>query len=160
MLSLIAAMTPSRVIGKDGMMPWHLPADFAWFRRQTLGKPVIMGRKTWESIGRPLPGRRNIVVSRTAGLQLPGVEVVPTPEQAVLLAADAPEIMVIGGAQLYGHFLPQADRLYLTFVDATLDGDAWFPDYTQQPWLLLESHPHPADDKNPYPCSFHIFGRP
>ena len=159
MLSLIAAMTSERVIGKNGVMPWHLPADLAWFKRNTLGKPVVMGRRTWDSIGRALPGRRNLVVSRNPELEFQGAERVDSPEQALQWLAGTPEIMIIGGAQLYEFFLPQADRLYLTLVEAQLDGDTWFPDYAALNWRTLETHVQPADERNPYNCQFQILER-
>ena len=138
MLSLIVAMTPQRVIGKEGRMPWHLPADLAWFKRNTLGKPVIMGRKTWQSIGKALPGRRNLVISRSSSFEPVGAERVESLEAALQAVQDSSEIMIIGGAQIYQQFLPQADRLYLTLVDADLTGDTYFPDYTTYEWRELE----------------------
>lgn len=140
-------------------MPWHLPADLAWFKRNTLGKPIIMGRKTWDSIGRALPGRRNLVISRDAGFQPAGVERVASPEAALVAVAEAPEAMIVGGAQVYQHFLPHADRLYLTLIDANLSGDTFFPDYNQHQWRELERIGHPADASNPYPCTFLILER-
>lgn len=140
-------------------MPWHLPADLAWFKRNTLGKPVIMGRKTWDSIGRALPGRRNLVISRDPTFQPISVERVVSPEAALALVADVPEVMVIGGAQIYEHFLPRAQRLYLTLINADLLGDTFFPDYNQHPWHELERTDYPADAKNPYPYSFLILER-
>jgi len=152
-------MTPERVIGLGGVMPWHLPADLQWFKQQTLNKPIVMGRKTYDSIGGALTNRHNIVVSRNTQLLLPGVDVVAEPEQALALAAHAPEIMIIGGAQLYEYFLPTADRLYLTRLDACLTGDTWFPDYHVYSWHELEAHDHPADERNPYACSFKVLER-
>lgn len=159
MLSLIAAMAHQRVIGCNGAMPWHLPADLAWFKRNTLGKPIIMGRKTWDSIGRALPGRRNIVISRDVAFQPVGAERVNSPEAALDSVTDAPEIMVVGGAQIYQHFLMVADRLYLTLIDADFTGDTFFPDYNQHQWRTLEQANYPADAKNPYSYSFLILER-
>lgn len=159
MVSLIAAMADQRVIGRDGQMPWHMPADLAWFKRQTLGKPVIMGRKTWDSIGKALPGRRNVVVSRDGLFQPVGAECASSPDAALALVADEPEVMVIGGAQLYASFLPHAQKLYLTLIKANLSGDTFFPDYTSYPWRELEHQQHPADTKNPYPYDFLILER-
>jgi dihydrofolate reductase len=159
MLSLIAAMTEQRVIGENGQMPWHLPADLAWFKRNTLGKPIIMGRKTWDSIGRALPGRRNLVISRDPSFHAEGIERVASPEAALALVADVPEVMVIGGAQIYAHFLPHANRLYLTKINADLSGDTFFPYYNQYRWHELERTDYPADTKNPYPYSFLILER-
>ncbi len=140
-------------------MPWHLPADLAWFKQNTLGKPIIMGRKTWDSIGRALPGRRNIVISRDATFQPSGAERASSPELAMAAVADMPEIMVVGGAQIYQHFLADADRLYLTLIDADFTGDTFFPDYNQHQWRTVEQVDYPADAKNPYPYSFLILER-
>ena len=134
-LSLIAALGENRVIGVDNSMPWHLPGDFKYFKATTLGKPIIMGRKTWDSLGRPLPGRLNIVVSRQADLVLEGAEVYPSLEAAVVRAEEwaleqgVDELMLIGGAQLYAQGMAQADRLYLTRVALSPEGDAWFPEF-------------------------------
>lgn len=159
MLSMIAAMTSDRVIGKDGEMPWHMPADLAWFRRNTVRKPVIMGRKTWYSIGKALPKRRNIVISRDATLQLPDTEVVHSPDAALALVAGEEEVVVMGGAQIYNAFLDQADRLYLTLIHADIAGDTWFPDYTPASWRELERVDQPADEKNAHPYSFVVLER-
>lgn len=140
-------------------MPWHLPADLAWFKQNTLGKPIIMGRKTWDSIGRALPGRRNIVISRDATFQPSGAERASSPELAMAAVADVPEIMVVGGAQIYQHFLADADRLYLTLIDADFTGDTFFPDYNQHQWRTVEQVDYPADAKNPYPYSFLVLER-
>lgn len=156
---MIAAMTPNRVIGKDGTMPWHMPADLAWFRRNTVRKPVIMGRKTWMSIGKALPKRRNIVLSRDQSLILPDTDIVHSPESALATTAADDEVVVIGGAQIYNAFLNQADRLYLTLIHADIAGDTWFPDYTTASWRELERTDHPADEKNTYPYSFMVLER-
>ncbi len=128
-ISMIAAMAKQRIIGKDNQMPWHLPADFAWFKRCTMGKPVVMGRKTYDSIGRPLPGRLNIVISRDESLVIEGVTMANSIAHALALAGDADEVMIIGGGSIYAECLPKADKLYLTFIDATIDGDTQFPDW-------------------------------
>ena len=140
-------------------MPWHLPADLAWFKRNTLGKPVIMGRKTWQSIGKALPGRRNLVISRSSSFEPVGAERVESLEAALQAVQDSSEIMIIGGAQIYQQFLPQADRLYLTLVDADLTGDTYLPDYTTYEWRELERINYPADAKNPYPYTSLILER-
>ncbi|WP_324696625.1 type 3 dihydrofolate reductase [Candidatus Thiothrix phosphatis] len=159
MLSLIAAMAHQRVIGQEGKMPWHMPIDLAWFKRNTLGKPIIMGRKTWDSIGCALPGRRTLVLSGTADFRPIGAERVASPEAALAAVSGAPEIMIAGGAQVYQYFLPQADRLYLTLIDVALTGDTFFPDYNQGQWRESERIEHPADAQNPYPCTFLILER-
>jgi len=164
-LSLIAAIGENRVIGWNNSMPWHLPADFKYFKDKTLGKPIIMGRNTWDSIGRPLPGRLNLVVTRQTNLQLEGAEVFTSLEAAVGRAEEwardqgAEEIMLIGGAQLYTQALIQADFLYLTRVACRPEkGDAWFPDFDTDEWLLISEDKHPAvDDKPAY--TFEVWQR-
>lgn len=157
-ISMIVAMAQGRVIGLDNQMPWHLPADLQYFKKTTLGKPVIMGRKTYDSIGRPLPGRLNIVVSRDANLQIAGVTCVTSVEQAITAAKQVEgveEVMIIGGATIYEYFLPVADRLYLTFIDLETKGDTCFPDYQAQgEWQEIAKSEHKADDKNAYDLQF------
>ena len=154
-LSLIAALGENRVIGVDNSMPWHLPGDFKYFKATTLGKPIIMGRKTWDSLGRPLPGRLNIVVSRQADLVLEGAEVYPSLEAAVVRAQEwaneqgVDEVMLIGGAQLYAQGLAQADRLYLSRVELSPEGDAWFPEFDLEQWKLVSNIENPAVDDKP-----------
>ncbi len=155
LLSMIAGMGHNRVIGIGNQLPWHLPADLAWFKKTTMGKPIIMGRKTHESIGKPLPGRQNIIISTNTALHLSGCDVVHSPEAAIDLVQGEPEVMVIGGALIYELFLPYADRLYLTQVDAEVDGDAFFPDYTAQAtWKIVFKEDHLADERNAYDYSF------
>lgn len=156
-LSLIAALAENRVIGIDNSMPWHLPGDFKYFKATTLGKPIIMGRKTWDSLGRPLPGRLNLVVSRQPDLQLEGAEVFASLEQAQQRAAQwarehrVEEVMLIGGAQLYTQALEQGlvSRMYLTRVELQPDGDAWFPTFDEAQWQLTSSAPQAAEDNGP-----------
>lgn len=164
-LALIWAMARNRTIGRNNALPWHLPEDLKYFKRVTLGKPVIMGRKTWESIGRPLPGRTNIVISRDAGFQAEGVRVVQTLEQALALAEKiclidgADEAVVIGGAQIYALALPLADRLYLTQVHADVEGDAHFPPLDLAQWHEVGREDFAAHGPNPYDYSFLILER-
>jgi dihydrofolate reductase len=154
-LCLIAALAENRVIGRDNQLPWHLPADLKHFKAMTLGKPIIMGRKTWDSLGRPLPGRLNLVVSRQAGLQLEGAEVFASLEAAMqraeqwAKAEDADELMLIGGAQLYEQGLALAQRLYLTRVALSPEGDACFPIYDEDAWHLASSIEHEATGETP-----------
>ena len=154
-LSLIAALGENRVIGVDNSMPWHLPGDFKYFKATTLGKPIIMGRKTWDSLGRPLPGRLNIVVSRQTDLALEGAEVFPSLDAAVAraeawaLEQGVDELMLIGGAQLYEQGLAQADRLYLTRVALSPEGDAWFPAFVENQWKLVSNLQNPAEGDKP-----------
>ncbi|MFM5238911.1 type 3 dihydrofolate reductase [Aeromonas veronii] len=160
-ISMIAAMAHDRVIGKDNQMPWHLPADLAHFKRVTLGKPVLMGRKTFESIGRPLPGRRNLVISRNPDYQAEGIEVVGSVEAALALLAGSSveELMVIGGGHLYAEMLPSADCLYLTCIDLAVEGDTRFPAFDDGQWQRVDCESHPADEKNPHPYSFETWQR-
>lgn len=158
-VSMIAAMANNRVIGKDNDMPWHLPADLAHFKRTTMGKPVVMGRKTFESIGRPLPGRANIVISRNADYEAEGIVLVETCEQAIAAAQqaspEAEEVMIMGGGTIYQHFLPIAQRLYLTEIDLSVDGDTFFPDYqSAAEWQVVDTESHQKDAKNPYDYTF------
>jgi dihydrofolate reductase len=157
-VSLIVAAATNDVIGSEGGLPWHLPDDLRNFKRLTTGKPVIMGRKTFESIGRPLPDRRNIVITRNTGYLAPGCEIVATPEAAMELASDAEEAMVIGGGEVYAAFLPLADRVYLTRVHADVDGDAVFPSLDDD-WVLVASEAHPADTEHRHAFDFMIFER-
>ena len=154
-LSLIVAMTKNRVIGKDNQMPWHLPADLAWFRQNTTGKPVIMGRKTFESIGRPLPKRTNIVLSRQP-FEHDGVIWKDSLESAVDFVRGSEEIMLIGGGQLFNEYLSQADRLYLTEIQTELDGDTFFPSINWDEWHIEFEQYRPANEQNPYDCRFLI----
>ncbi|EZH80314.1 type 3 dihydrofolate reductase [Aeromonas hydrophila] len=161
MISMIAAMAHDRVIGLDNRMPWHLPADLAHFKRVTLGKPVLMGRKTFESIGRPLPGRRNLVISRNPDYRADGVEIIDSVEAALALLAgsDVAELMVIGGGHLYGQLLPRADRLYLTRIDLAVEGDTRFPAFDENDWSCIECESHQPDEKNPHSYCFETWQR-
>ena len=158
MISLIVAASENGVIGRDGDLPWRLSDDLRRFKAVTMGKPIVMGRKTWESIGRPLPGRQNIVVSRQPGLKIEGADVVASPAAAVDVAAGAEEIMIIGGSEIYKLFLPLADRVYLTRVHADVDGDARFPALGDD-WRLVSDERHAADDRNEYDMSFRLYAR-
>ena len=159
-ISIIAAMAHDCVIGIENSLPWKLPADMKWFRQHTLGKPVIMGRKTYESFGaRPLPDRLNIVVTRDPSYDAGEATVATSIDDAIKKAGEVDEVMIIGGASFYQQTLPMADRLYLTEVDASIKGDAWFPAYNAAEWKLVETHSHPADEKNNYSMSFRIFQR-
>ena len=161
-ISLIVAVAKNRVIGSKNKMPWHLPADFAYFRKMTIGHPVIMGRKTFESIGRPLPGRRNIVISRNTAIRADGVEVMASLEQAIgacLLSAAGPEAFVIGGATLYIDALPRADRILITEVDASPEGDIFFPVLDAKQWEEVSRVHHAADEKNIYAMDFVVLER-
>lgn len=147
-------MANNRVIGKDNQMPWHLPADLGHFKAITLGKPIIMGRKTYESIGRPLPGRKNIVISRDKSYKLEGCETASSLEEAITLVSEAEEIMIIGGGNLYAQALPHADKLYLTFIDLDVDGDTRFPKYEDLKLTEIKREKYLKDEKNPYDYQF------
>lgn len=157
-VSLIAAMDRNRLIGNNNQLPWHLPADFAWFKSTTMSKPVVMGRKTYDSIGKPLPGRSNIVLTRDASLEIEGVACVGSMEQAFACASGADECMIIGGSAVYALAMPAANRMYLTHVDAAFEGDAWFPEMGNE-WKKISSNKHLADEKNAYACEFAVYER-
>lgn len=161
-LALIAAMDRQRVIGINNQLPWHLPNDLQYFKAATMGKPIIMGRKTYDSIGRPLPGRPNLVISRNRDFNPDGVIRVDSVESAIATAesllkeTDLDEAMVIGGAEIYRQTLPFADRLYLTLVDAEVEGDAWFPEWQTEAhsWQESSREDHPPCERNPYAYAF------
>lgn len=159
-ISMIAAMTEDLVIGIKNTLPWKLPNDMKWFRQNTLGKPIIMGRKTFESFGaKALPERTNIIITRDKSYQANDSVVVHSIDEALKAAGDAEEVMIIGGASFYEQMLPKADRLYLTFVHAELDGDAWFPEINNSDWNKVEKINHKKDNKNRYAHSFVILDR-
>jgi len=153
-VTLVAAIAENGVIGHGNRLPWHLPADLKRFKALTMDKPILMGRKTFEAIGKPLPGRRNLVLTRSAGFRPPGVGIVGGVEEALAVNADAPELMVIGGAEVYRLFLPLARRIYLTRVHAPIVGDTRFPNCDWNEWRKVDRSTHPADDKNAYAMTF------
>ena len=153
-ITLIAALTDDGVIGKDNQLPWRLPADLRRFKKITMGKPMIMGRKTWESIGKPLSGRKNIVMTRDENYAAEGGAVVNSAEAALTACKGAEEAMVIGGASLYKVFFSQADRLQLTFVHADIPGDVHFPEFEIASWTETERIEMPADEKHPHAFTF------
>ncbi|GAA5232099.1 dihydrofolate reductase [Verticiella sediminum] len=155
-LSLIVAYARNRTIGRDNALPWRLPADLAHFKRSTLGKPIIMGRKTWESLGRPLPGRLNLVVSRNANYRAEGATVVASLDEALAVSAGAPEAYVIGGEMLYRLALPMARRVVATEIDADIEGDAWFP---ALPAGWRETAREPQPEENGYRYAFVTYER-
>lgn len=163
-LSLIVACANNHVIGRANRMPWHVPADLKYFKQTTLGKPVIMGRKTWDSIGRPLPGRLNLVVSHQSDLQLDGAEVCTSLEAAIERANSwareqgVAELMLIGGEQLYRQALDRAERIYLTRVDLQPEGDAWFPELDMTQWELVGSNSLQPEDGPA--VTFEVYQRP
>ena len=158
MISLIVAVSANNVIGAQGKLPWRLSDDLQRFKRLTMGKPIVMGRLTWESIGRPLPGRQNIVLTHRSDFVANGCDVVTSPAEALRVAGDAEEIMIIGGSQVYDLFLPKARRLYLTRVRAEVDGDAFFREI-EDAWTLVDSESHAADDTNEFAFEFRTYER-
>jgi dihydrofolate reductase len=159
-VSLIWAMAEDRVIGIDNRLPWKLPADMQWFRKHTLGKPIVMGRKTFESFGgRTLPERTNIIITGDPDYRAEGAVVVHSIDEALAAAGDVAEVMIIGGMSFYEQMLPRADRLYMTLIHERFEGDAWFPEFDPAPWREMSREDHEADEKNPYPYSFVILER-
>jgi len=157
-ISLIAALDKNRLIGSNNGMPWHLPADFRHFKEVTMGKPVIMGRKTFESIGRPLPGRQNIVISRS-GFSAEGITSADSIDMAIQLAGDVDEVMIIGGANIYHQTIDRADRLYLSHVDVECEGDAWFPEYINTKWNVVSETSYKSNEKNKFNFKVCIYER-
>lgn len=153
-LILIAAMAKNRVIGKDGDMPWRLPADFAHFKRMTMGHPMLMGRATFESLPGVLPGRRHLVVTRQTDWTCPGCEVFSTIDAALEAVVKEPKVMVIGGMQLYQQTLPRADQLIITEIDQPFDGDRYFPQWPADQWQEVSRDVHLADEKNHWGYAF------
>ena len=158
-LSLIVAMDDNRLIGSNNDLPWYLPADLAFFKRTTMGKPIIMGRKTFVSIGRPLPDRRNIVITRNSSFNAAGCEIVNGIQDALSLCSEAEEVMLIGGASLYQQTINQATRLYITLIRHSFEGDTWFPEFDSSGWKQASREDHEADLSNPYAYSFLKFVR-
>jgi dihydrofolate reductase len=158
-ISLIVAAATNNVIGNDGDLPWRLSDDLKRFKAVTMGKPIVMGRITFESIGRPLPGRQNIVITRQEGFVAGGCDVVRSTAEAVEAAAGADEIMVIGGSQIYAAFLPIADRIYLTRVHTEVEGDAFFPSLDEAEWRESASQIYDADESNDYACTVSLLSR-
>ena len=157
MISLMVAHDPNYVIGKDNALPWHIPEDLAYFKNHTVGKGMVMGRNTYESIGRPLPKRRNIIVTRNKAYRAEGADVVHTLEDAIRLAKEVhEEVMVIGGEQIFRTVLPTADRLYITLIHKNFDGDTYFPQYGEDWKLVSESPQHMSGD---IPFSYLVFER-
>jgi dihydrofolate reductase len=157
--SLIVAMSENRVIGRRGGLPWHLSADLRRFKRLTMGHHILMGRKTFESIGRPLPGRTSIVISRQAGYQPEGALLANSIDAAKQLAGDDDELFFIGGGEIYRQVLPAVDRIYMTLVHAEVEGDTFFPPLSMAQWRVTEETRHPADEKNPYDLTFLVYDR-
>lgn len=160
-ISAIVAMSENHVIGDDNQLPWHLPADLKHFKTITSGHPILMGRKTYESIGRPLPNRTNIIITRNPSYEAPGCIVVQSINEAVESAASigSNEIFIIGGAEVYKQLLPNIERIYLTVVHDVFDGDAFFPEFNANDWIEKERVKHDADENNEYAYSFILMER-
>lgn len=158
-ISLIAAMSNERAIGLDNKMLWHLPKELAHFKRTTLNKTVVMGRKTYESLGRPLPNRRNVIISRQRDLHIEGCEVVHSVEEALQKYGDE-ELMITGGGEIYKLFMPIADRLYLTIVDVNItNADAYFPEFNENEFQIISSEHVEKDEKNRYSFTINVYDR-
>lgn len=158
-LTIVVAASDNDVIGRQGRLPWRLPEDLRRFRQLTWGKPLLMGRRTYESIGQPLDGRRNIVISREPALEIPGAEVAATTGEALALTADAPEVMIIGGGEIYRQLLPRTDRIEMTRVHVTVDGDTFFPKLEPAEWRVVHSEHYPANDARPIALTFQTLER-
>jgi dihydrofolate reductase len=155
MISFVVAMDENRAIGKDNTLPWHLPADLQYFKKVTMGKPIVMGRKTYESIGKPLPGRENIVVTRHLEYKAEGTTIVHSIDE--VLKKEAEEICVIGGTEIFKMFLPVADRLYITEIHDTFDADTFFPKLNEEVWTEVSREAGTVDEKNKYPHDFVVY---
>jgi dihydrofolate reductase len=158
-ISIIAALAKNRVIGKDNKLPWNLPADLRHFKELTLGKPIIMGQRTFESLGKPLPGRKNIILSLDENFNPPGCIVAHSIEEALKKAGDSKEVMICGGASVYKQFLPLAHKMYLTMIDAEFEGDAFFPEFNWTDWRQVERVENQPDKENSYKYTFVILQR-
>lgn len=158
-ISIIVAASTNNVIGASGQLPWKISDDLKRFKQLTMGKPIVMGRRTWDSIGRPLAGRQNIVITRQPGFMADGCDVVDTPAAALRLADGAAEVMIIGGSQIYDLFLPMAGRLYLTRVHAEIVGNAFFPALDEDAWKLVRREPQRASDGNEFAFDFLTYER-
>lgn len=159
LISLIVAMDEASVIGRDNALPWHLPEDLKRFKTITMGKPILMGRKTFESIGKPLPGRRNVVLTRARDWHRDGVDAVHSLDEAIARAGDAAELVVIGGEEVFRLALPLAKRVYLTEVHAQVEGDAMFPPFDRSRWTEVERSMRAADERHAYGMTFSTLER-
>ncbi|MDY0906846.1 dihydrofolate reductase [Pedobacter sp. CFBP9032] len=159
-LSIAVATGENKEIGKNNQLLWHMPADLKFFKQTTSGHTVILGRKTFDSVGRPLPNRRNIVITRDASLQIEGAEVVNSLDEALLITQnEEKQVFIIGGAEIYRQALPKTDLLYLTTIHHQFDADTFFPEFDRNEWEVLSSEPHQADEKNKYDYTFEVLKR-
>lgn len=160
MISFVVAVSRNGVIGREGGLPWHISSDLKRFKEITMGKPVVMGRKTWESLPRkPLPGRRNIVITQQKNYVAEGADVAASPDAALLMVPDAPEVAVIGGGEIYRLFWPLVDRLYLTEVDLEVEGDTYFPQVDPAGWREIAREVHPRGEKDSASFTLRVLDR-
>lgn len=159
LLSIIVAAAENGAIGKDNQLLWHLPNDLKFFKRTTTGHPIIMGRKTYDSVGKPLPNRRNIVITRQPGYVIEGADVVHSLEEALALCAAAAAVFIVGGAEIYRQALPVVRQVYLTRVHALIEGDSFFPPLDENEWTLVSAETHPIDERHAYSYTFMKYER-
>ncbi|MFS0656731.1 type 3 dihydrofolate reductase [Bacillus sp. 179-C3.3 HS] len=159
MISMIVATGNDRVIGLDNQMPWHLPADLTYFKKVTSGHTIVMGRKTFESIGRALPHRRNVVLTTSPTFQAEGCDIVHSIEDILSLVSNEQELFIIGGSKLYEEMMPHADRLYITHIHHSFEGDRYFPPYDENDWTIVSREKGQSDEKNPYNYEFVVYDR-
>lgn len=159
LLSIIVAAAENGAIGKDNQLLWHLPNDLKFFKRTTVGHPIIMGRKTYDSVGKPLPNRRNVVITRQHGLVIQGADVVHSLDEALALCATVAEVFIVGGAEIYRQALPIVSRVYLTRVHADVDGDSFFPALDEREWILRATETHPIDERHAHGYTFMRYER-
>lgn len=159
-LAIAVAVGENLAIGKDNQLLWHMPADLKFFKQTTSGHTVVMGRKTFDSVGRPLPNRRNIIITRDTALKIDGVEVVNSLEEAIYITENEEKpVFIVGGAEIYRQALPKTDILYLTTIHHNFDADTFFPEFDRNEWELVSSEPHKADEKNKYDYTFEVLER-
>lgn len=158
-ITLIVAASENNAIGINNQMPWHLPNDFKYFKRNTIEHSVLMGRKTFDAIGKALPDRRNIVITRNTNFQGEDIDVANSIQEALLYCRDEHEVFIIGGANIYQQALPLANKILLTRVQTTIQGDAFFPELNSEEWELISSEPHQADDKHAFDYTFEVYNR-
>ncbi len=159
MISFVVAIGQNNVMGKDNAIPWHIPADLKFFKKVTMGHPIVMGRKTYDSIGKPLPGRENIIMTRNQHYAQEGCTIIHTVEELLKLEEKNEEVCVIGGAEIFKITFPHADRLYLTKINHEFEGDTFFPDFDESEWKIISEEKGPKDEKNPYDYTFFIYER-
>ncbi|MGC4378742.1 dihydrofolate reductase [Fictibacillus sp. Mic-4] len=157
MISYVVAMDENHLIGSKNKLPWHLPADLKYFKKVTMNKPIVMGRKTYESIGKPLPGRENIVLTRDRNYKAEGCTVIYSVED--IIKRDNEEICVIGGAEVFRLFMPYVNRMYITKIHETFEGDTYFPDFNEKEWKIVSKTPGQVDEKNKYPHDFIVYDK-